>query len=223
VVAHLIGTNHFWAASIASGLSGEPTRILASFDPVATPARMVESMRDLSPQATFEQLVDSQRVLLDAVEALDDTGWSAIAESPVGHVPIRLLVSHALWDSWVHERDVLVPLDIQPDEEPDEVLACLSYVAALAPAFALSAGGRDTGTLVIDVVDPAAHVVVAVDGRVDVHDGPAPEAAAVLSGNAVDIVEMLSIRARFDQPIADEHRWLVGGLAAVFDAPLARG
>ena len=115
VIAHLIGTNHFWAASITAGLAGEPTRILAAFDPVATPALMVESMRTLTPCETLEQLVDSHRGFLSAVESLDDEGWSTLAESPPGHVPIRLLVSHALWDCWVHERDVLIPLGIEPD------------------------------------------------------------------------------------------------------------
>jgi uncharacterized protein (TIGR03083 family) len=223
VVAHLIATNRFWAASTAAGLSGTPTRVLARFDPVATPARMVEPMRGLTPREIFGQLVDSQRACLAVVEELDATGWSALAESPAGHVPIRLVVNHALWDCWVHERDVLLPLGIAPDEEPDEILACLRYVAALAPAFALLNGAREAGALVIDVVEPDARVVVEVESRVDVHAGPAPDDAVTLTGTAVDMVEMLSIRAPFDQPVAPVHHWLVGGLAEVFDAPLAIG
>src|SRR4051794_31151292 len=49
VVAHLLGTNQFWAASMASALGGRPTRFLATFDPVKTPAAMVEPMRKMSP------------------------------------------------------------------------------------------------------------------------------------------------------------------------------
>src|SRR4051812_29978797 len=41
VVSHLVTTNQFWTISILSGLKGEPTQYLATFDPVATPAQMV--------------------------------------------------------------------------------------------------------------------------------------------------------------------------------------
>ena len=38
VIVHLDGTNFFWTQSIAAGLRGDPTRYLATFDPVASPA-----------------------------------------------------------------------------------------------------------------------------------------------------------------------------------------
>ena len=31
---------------------------------------------------------------------------------------MRLLASHALWDGWVHERDIALPLGLTPPEEP---------------------------------------------------------------------------------------------------------
>lgn len=38
VVAHLVGVNAFWHASVVAGLAGSPTRILGGgFDPVTTP------------------------------------------------------------------------------------------------------------------------------------------------------------------------------------------
>jgi uncharacterized protein (TIGR03083 family) len=223
VIAHLISTNHFWTASITAGLAGAPTRLLATFDPVATPALLVEPMRALSPRELLGQLVDSQRAVCEAVESLDETGWGTPAESPAGHLPIRLVVAHGLWDCWVHERDVLIPLGIEPDEEADEVLSCLRYVAALAPSFTLSVGEHRTGALVIDVTDPDERVVVEVDGHVvGVRSGgDAPDGAAHLRGDAVAMVEVLSIRVPFEQQLAPEHRWLVGGLAEVFDTPLA--
>ena len=82
---------------------------------------MVEPMRSMSPAATLEQFVETNQALFDAIESLDVDGWSTVAESPAGHVPIRLLASHALWDAWVHERDILLPLGMVPAEEPDEI------------------------------------------------------------------------------------------------------
>ena len=59
VIAHLIGTNRFWALSIRSGLVGTPTRYLSSFDPVATPQLMVEGMRTLSHAEVLKEFVES--------------------------------------------------------------------------------------------------------------------------------------------------------------------
>jgi uncharacterized protein (TIGR03083 family) len=217
VVAHLIGTNSFWAMSIASGLAGAPTRVLAAFDPAATPGLMVAPMRSMSPAETLEQFIETNESLLAAVESLDEGGWLTLAESPAGHVPIRLLASHALWDGWVHERDILLPLGMSPAEEPDEIVACLRYVAAVAPALAQMSDPALRGSLEIDATEPDVHVVVEVGTTVAVRSGPAPNDAVRLAGRAVGLVETLSIRAPLDQAVPEEGRWLVEGLATVFD------
>jgi uncharacterized protein (TIGR03083 family) len=217
VVAHLVGTNQFWSASIAAGLKGSPTRRLgAGFDPKATPAALVEAMQSLSPAETYAQLHESNVALLALAESLDDAGWSTIAEAPPGHLPIRLVAHHALWDAWVHERDILLPLGITPVEEDDEVLACLRYGVALGPAFSLSRDVEARGTLVADVTEPNERIVATVaDGEVRVSTGDAA-GDAVLTGRAVDVLEQLSIRTPFP-PVAERGRWLVAGLAEVFE------
>jgi uncharacterized protein (TIGR03083 family) len=218
VVAHLIGTNGFWTMSILAGVAGSPTRVLAAFDPATTPDLMVAPMRSLTPAETLEQFVETNKTLSDAVESLDDAGWSSIAESPAGHVPIRLIAHHALWDAWVHERDILLPLGMVPAEEPDEIVSCLRYVAAVAPVLALSLDPRRRGALAIDATEPEVRVVIEVDTTVVVRSGVPPADALRLSGRAVDLVDMLSIRTPIDQRVPDDKRWLLDGLATVFDA-----
>jgi len=220
VVAHLIGTNSFWAMSIAAGLAGSPTRVLAAFDPATTPDQMVAPMRSMSPAETLQQFVETNAALFDVVASIDDAGWSTVAESPAGHVPMRMVASHALWDGWVHERDILVPLGLAHVEEPDELDSCLRYVAALAPVLAFQSDATRKGALVIEATEPDVTVVVEVDATVVIRGGPAPPGAVRLAGRAVDLVDMLSIRTPFDQPVPDDSRWLVEGLAAVFDANL---
>lgn len=217
VVSHLIGTNEFWTVSIASGLAGTPTTYLANFDPVATPPLMVEPMRALSPAAVLEKFVATNEALFQLVEALDDAGWSMTAESPAGHVSIRLLAHHALWDGWVHERDVFLPIGISPDEVRDEVVSCLRYVAAVGPVLALSCDAQRSGALAIEATDPDELVVVEVDEAVSVHRGPAPADATRLRGQAAALVDMLTFRTPFDQAIPEDRRWLFDGLATVFD------
>jgi uncharacterized protein (TIGR03083 family) len=218
VAAHLAGTDQFWHLSITSGLAGTPTRFLATFDPKATPAAMVDAVRDASPAATFASYLAANEALCATVESLDDSGWNMTAEAPVGHVSISTIAHHALWDSWVHERDVLAPLGIIPDEEADEIVASIRYAAALAPAFALQSSTRRTGAIALDLTGPDAHVVVTVGDDVRVGEGDAPDDALALTGDAVDVLEALSVRAPWKTPIPDNKAWLLAGLADVFES-----
>lgn len=217
VIAHLSGTNEFWQVSMMAGLAGAPTRFLERFDPKATPAAMVGAMQALTPAETYERFVESTTAMCAVVGALDDDGWATIAEAPPGHVPIRLVAHHALWDAWVHERDILLPLGVAPAEEGDEVIACLRYAAALGPALTLMSDGDRRGVLAIDASEPTTQIVVDVADVVSVREGPVPGGSAVLRGRAVDLLEMLSIRVPFDQPVRDDARWMLDGLAAVFE------
>jgi uncharacterized protein (TIGR03083 family) len=217
VVAHLTGADQFWQVSIHSGLARAPTRILGEFDPKATPAMMVDTVRDASPADTLAAYLEAGEALCATVESLGDGDWTAIAESPPGHVDMSALAHHALWDSWVHERDVLVPLGIPQDAEADEIVASLRYAAAIGPTLALQSQPGRAGVLALVVEQPTARVVVTVDGDVRVTGGDAPEGALVLTGHAVDVLEALSVRGPWRQPIPQDQAWLLEGLAEVFE------
>lgn len=220
VVTHLHSTNQFWSFSIALGLKGEPTRFLATFDPVATPAQLVADAPPQSDADLLDQFAASTAALEQQLGSLDDAGWRTTAEAPCGHVSISALAHHALWDSLVHERDIVVPLGIPPTEEPDEVGAALRYAAALSPAFALSRGAAHPGTLGIEPTDGAdAACTVRVDGCVAVTTGApaADEADLVLRGTAVDLLEGLSLRVPIDPPVPAGASWWIDGLRAQFD------
>ena len=228
VVAHLDGVNRFWHWSIASGLAGEPTRVLAGFDPKTTPAAMVDSARSKAPAPaeTLAALAESSEALCEQVAAIEADQWGMIAEAPAGHIAITALVHHALWDCWIHERDIALPLGLAPVEEPDEVTACLRFVAALGPVFTLQRGRATPALLVVEATEPEARVVVEVadaaagTGGVQVHDRPvdAAEVTYTLRGRAADLVEALSIRAPLTQTVPDEHAWLVRSLAVAFES-----
>jgi hypothetical protein len=217
VITHLVSTNGFWALSIQAGLDGSPTRFLAAFDPVASPAQLVDLGQGTPVTETLEQLVRSTEALAAVVDGLSARDWDVLAEAPPGHVPVWLVADHALWDCWVHERDIVLPLGRPAVEDPDEVLTCLRYGAALGSAFGLSRGDAEPSHVVLDVRDPAACVVVSVDGDVvRVGDGPAPADAMHGEGDAVQLLEMLSARDA-GVPVPPAVRHLTAGLAAVFD------
>lgn len=218
VISHLETTNTFWSYSIGAGLRGEPTQFLATFDPVATPAELVAGSSGVAASEVLDRFVASTDALLGLLESLDGDGWSTLAEAPPGHISISALAHHALWDSWVHERDILLPMGVSPAEEADEIAACLRYVAALGPALALNRGISATGTLAIEVSNPDLSIVVDIDGRVAVRSGDGEVAADLrLAGDAVDLLEALSIRAPLGQPVPAAWSWMLNGLAETFD------
>lgn len=217
VIAHLVGTDQFWVLSATAALSGAPTQFLAGFDPAVTPAAMVDGMQEVPAAEVLASYLDGIEALAAALTGLDEAQWSLPAEAPPGHVPLHVMAHHALWDAWIHERDVALPLGAAPVEEPDEVLACLQYVASLGPAFLAANGSTRTGALVVEGTDPSAHVVVEAGETVVVGDGDAPSHAVRLTGRTVDLLEALSCRSPLSGDIADEDRWLLGGLTAVFD------
>ncbi|MCW2543580.1 MAG: hypothetical protein JWM40_1132, partial [Frankiales bacterium] len=120
------------------------------------------------------------------------------------------------WDGWVHERDIALPQGLSTVEEPDEVLACLRYVAALSPAFALTRDGGRSGTMVITATHPQATVTVTVGDDVHV-SSTAAEVSTRLQGRAVDLVEMLSTRMPLEVTVEPGELWFFEGLATVFD------
>ena len=136
VVAHLVDTNGFWTASMAAGLKGSPTKVLATFDPVATPEALVGRKRHLSPDDVLRQYTDGLGPMAEVVNSIRGDGWSLPAEALPGHIEMRAVALHALWDCWTHERDIVLPLGLDQPVEPDEVRGCLVYSAAVGARLA---------------------------------------------------------------------------------------
>ncbi len=217
VVAHLVGVNQFFEFSVRGGLAGAPTKMLQNFDPVATPSAGVQSMKGQTPAAVLAQYVESNRSFLAAINGLTDAQWMMTAESPAGHVPLRYVAQHALWDCWTHERDIAIPLGRTPEIEQDELLSCLRYAAAISPALALGSGHAITGTFTVVTTDPVVTLVVDVSDVVAVRADRAPAEAPLLQGSAVEVVEALTIRAPMPPTTPPEWRHLLTGLATAFD------
>ncbi len=221
VIVHLDSTNAFWAFSITAALQGEPTRFLATFDPVASPAELVAGSQGVSNQEALDKFRASTTALLDLLSSLEEDSWSQLAEAPPGHISINAVVHHALWDSWIHERDILLPLGITTAEEPDEVSACLRYAAALAPALSIAQGATRRGVLAIAASGPNGsddfEITVEIGDSAAVSSSASDGADLTLTGNAVELLEAFSIRRPLDLVVPDEHVWMIDGIAEIFD------
>lgn len=139
VAHHLASADGFWAMALQGRHNPEPTTFLRGFDPTASPEAIIAPRRDEPASTALEALKKSTAQLADALAGVGDDEWSWASESPFGHVPVRIIAAHSLWDSWLHERDVMIPLGGQPCVEEDELLT--------AAAFTLFLGGAQGGVL----------------------------------------------------------------------------
>jgi uncharacterized protein (TIGR03083 family) len=217
VVVHLALTNRFWVHSISQARRGTPSQVLADFDPVATPAGLVAAAGNPPPAEALDAYVTSTHALVDMLGSLTSGEWMMLGESPVGHVSVSALVRHALWDAWVHERDITLGAGLVPPVEPDEVDTALRCVAALGPACGILFGDLDDQRLAASVTtqDPVIGFTIKVDRAVWVSADIAPAVPVAVHGCAVDVLEGLSLRAPLH--LEPEWQWLTAGLARSFE------
>jgi uncharacterized protein (TIGR03083 family) len=216
VIAHLVTVNQFWETSVRAGLAGEPTRILATFDPAAHPPLLIAPLAELSGKEVLEQFSSSNDGFLDAIAGLDAAQWSTAAEAPPGHISIRLLCAHALWDAWIHERDIVLPLGRAQALEDDELASCVRYAAAIGPVLTLGTNAF-RGNLAVDARNPDATFTITVGSTVELRSGVAD--GPCLRGDTAELVDALSVRTPLPTDAPAEWRTLFdSGLATVFDA-----
>jgi uncharacterized protein (TIGR03083 family) len=218
VVVHLASTNRFWVHSISQARRGAPTEMLAAFDPVATPAGLVAAAGNPPAAQALDAYVRSTHALADLLGSLAGGEWTVLGESPLGHVSISAIVHHALWDAWVHERDIALGLGLAPAVEADELDAALRCVAALGPAFGILLHDLADQQLAATVTtkDPTMGFTIKVDRAVRVTAGIDPAAPVAVHGSAIDVLDGLSLRAPLD--LQPAWRWLTAGLERSFEA-----
>src|ERR1039457_6009045 len=218
VAVHLASTNRFWVHSISQARRGTPSQVLAAFDPVATPAGLVAAAGNPPPAEVLDAYVKSTHTLVDLLGSLTSGERPMLGESPPGHVSVSAIVRHALWDAWVHERDITLGVGLVPLVEADEVDAALRCAAALGPAFGILLGDLDDQRLGArrHAPEPAPRLTLQTDPAARVTADIAPAVPVAVHGCAVDVLEGLSLRAPLH--LEPEWQWLTAGLTHSFEA-----
>lgn len=191
LVRHLASGSQFLGYTLHKAQRGTATTLLRDFDPHTTVQAAASMLGELSPAEARESIADMDANVDGELASFDETTWPALAEAPPGHLPAHICVSHFLFDSWVHERDLMLPRGETPTCDALETEVTLRYVLALASLAAASETALDVRASEPDLrvglhVD-AETVVVAVGGT-------PPERAAVIEGRAADIVDRTSGR-----------------------------
>lgn len=206
VVSHLVSADQFWVVSLLAATDGSPTEILRDFDPAGTPEDLVAPTRADPPAEVLDRFRAGTAVFVATVDGLDEAAWAAVGESPIGHVPVPLVLAHAHWDSWLHERDVLVPLGSAPPVEPEELAVATWYALGIG---AVQGGLLDDPEPVGPGLDDPIDVTLAFDDlpdlalrlrigrRVELSRGDPDR--AVEAGSALALVERFT--GRRDDPV----------------------
>ena len=163
--------------------SGEPLPF-DSFDPRTTPHEYVVAGRSLTDEAVRDRYVESTERMAADVENSGAERWGAAAISPLGFVPWWLSVLHIFWDSWMHERDALLPLGLDVPVRIEESEVVLAYALAVA------------GTFVSEPTDVVVGGVRLVTG-----DGPVQVTPVEARRDIAPVVDALSGRATLDETV----------------------
>jgi uncharacterized protein (TIGR03083 family) len=198
VVRHLADCAEIGAATTP----GDGTLdVSAGFDPRTSPLEWLATSDGETPGASLDRLAAATGDMLSVSRDRVRDGRRFEVQLPFGPVDWTVRLLHSFWDSWVHERDVLLPRGAGHVSDGDATAYAAGYGVFIAAAVAsmfgdpvrttlrlggdgggvFDVGGRDGVALTVDRVatagPPAAEVADALAGR-----SPAATAGDVPAG-----------------------------------------
>jgi uncharacterized protein (TIGR03083 family) len=215
VVGHLCDTS-----TLLAGASPGDRRldITAGFDPRVTPRQWATAPAGESRDATLRRFITTTGEMLGQLRGWLTQDRRFDVHLPYGPMDWTVLALHAHWDSWLHERDVLLARGREHPTDDDATFYATAYglfiAAAVAPIFGdqvqekLTLGGDGGGifdvesrgaatlavTRMVTAGPPAAQVTDALAGR--------SADAAVLSGlSAGSRTALLRMADFFNSPV----------------------
>jgi len=186
VVRHLCDTN---VGAAGLGPHDRTLDITAGYDPRITPREWLTASAGESPDATFSRFLATTEERLARERARLAEGTRFDVYLPHGPMDWTVRVLHGLWDSWLHERDVLLPRGMEHSTDGDATAYATAYGLFTAAAMASVFGNpvRETLTLsggggVFDLDGRDGVTLTAT--RAAVAGPPAGEAADALAGRS---------------------------------------
>lgn len=144
----------------------------ADFDPHRSPQEDIDTRADETPAETVAGYAEASRRYREhlATRASSEERRPMLWGDPAD---FRLFQLHLHWDAWIHERDMLLPLGIEPVEDLEALRFATAYGVLFAGVAVKMAGAPlDTVLSIADLGDVRLEVSPdAIRVRVD-PDGP---------------------------------------------------
>ena len=196
------------------------------FDPRTTPIAWLARSAGERPHDTLVAFEDASTELIDEVDRHFRDATNAHLPFLYGPVPWSVAVLHMVWDAWIHERDIVLPLGRRHGSPVVESRAAAGY-GLMVSCWPLMVGGTQldesvvlagdgggsfrlathaaTVTTTLDGADGWSHsepLSGALDDVVDSLVGRGPELTEVLSGPAERVQPLGALRALMLLPVS---------------------
>lgn len=127
------------AERVVAAVSGEASLDEGEFDALSTPAEWLAGSTGESPAATIDRFAAASAALGVGVGERLASGDDTHQPTVYGTAHWTVNVVHLLWDSWLHERDVLLPLGrpAPSSEEEERLVGLYGLLMALVPPMKL--------------------------------------------------------------------------------------
>jgi uncharacterized protein (TIGR03083 family) len=137
VVRHLCDGN---AIGAAAGPDDRTLDLTAGFDPRTTPSGWLTASAGEPPEATLSRFVTTTEDLLAVLRTRLAQNRRFDVRLPYGPMDWTVFVLHGFWDSWLHERDVLLPRGTGHPTDSDATAYAAAYGVFIAAAVASTFG-----------------------------------------------------------------------------------
>jgi hypothetical protein len=106
------------------------------FDPNSTPDLWLAQSASDSSARTIERYANAAGRYRDGIHERFAAGYTGTALTPYGPAHWTMAAVHGFWDAWIHERDIGVPLGIDPTSTAEErrLAALYGLLLAVIPA-----------------------------------------------------------------------------------------
>lgn len=135
VVRHLCDGNGIVLAWV-SGTDDGALDLTAGFDPRITPGRWPAASATESPGTTLGRFLATTEDLLAAARGRLAQRWRFNVRLPYGPVDWTVGALHGFWDSWLHERDVLLARGAEHPTDGGATAYATAYGVFIAAAVA---------------------------------------------------------------------------------------
>ncbi len=191
VLLHIVWGNECAAAMLA----GEPIpHQVDTLDPRLFPNAYVDEHAGDAVDDTIDALSASTDQLLAGLEAVhEDERIPFFYPWPVGW---PIVASHLLWDSWLHERDILVPAGRPHGTTPKECRVAVAYGLLLTAFNASTTGIRLDEELVVGGLGSGAYAITIGDQEAVVRHDPMAPVSTEGACDSTELADSLAGRGR---------------------------